>query len=332
MRIEEPMIYLGKDDLKELLNMGEAIQLVEKGFLQLYQKKVEMPARSVLSSPFYDGSLLYMPVLIKDEPPLFVTKIITVYPRNQELFGQAALNGFLGLFDAKNGLPLAIMEASYLTAIRTGAAGGVALKYLARNDSRVATLFGVGPQGRMQLEAACTVLNLEKCFVISNQDPREENFAQEMAERLGLNIVITEDKKTAIENSDLILSATTSRVPLFDGSWLQPGTHITAIGSFKPEVRELDSETIKRSKVFVDNLPAAREEAGDLIIPIQEGIITWEKVAAEIGEVIAGDKKGRENPEEITVFKSVGLAVQDAVVAKGVYLKARKLNSGLKLL
>ena len=326
------MIYLGKDDLKELLNMREAIELVEKGFLQLHQQKVEMPARSVLSSPFYDGSLLYMPVLIKDESPLFVTKIITVYPRNQELFGQAALNGFLGLFDAKNGLPLAIMEASYLTAIRTGAAGGVALKYLARNDSRVATLFGVGPQGRMQLEAACTVLNLEKCFVISNQDPREENFAQEMAERLGLNIVITEDKKTAIENSDLILSATTSRVPLFDGSWLQPGTHITAIGSFKPEVRELDSETIKRSKVFVDNLPAAREEAGDLIIPIQEGIITWEKVAAEIGEVIAGDKKGRENPEEITVFKSVGLAVQDAVVAKGVYLKARKLNSGLKLL
>jgi len=326
------MIYLGKDDLKELLNMREAIELVEKGFLQLHQQKVEMPARSVLSGPFYDGSLLYMPVLIKDESPLFVTKIITVYPRNQELFGQAALNGFLVLFDAKDGLPLAIMDASFLTAIRTGAAGGVALKYLARRESRVATLFGVGPQGRTQLEAACTVLNLEKCFVISNQDPREENFAQEMAERLGLNIIITEDKKTAIRSSDLIVAATTSRVPLFDGSWLRPGTHITAIGSFKPEVRELDSETIKRSKVFVDNLAAAREEAGDLIIPIQEGIITWEKVAAEIGEVIAGDKKGRENPEEITVFKSVGLAVQDAIVARGVYLKARKLNSGLKLL
>ncbi|MDY0231756.1 MAG: hypothetical protein RBR88_04660 [Candidatus Saccharicenans sp.] len=326
------MIYLGKDDLKELLNMREAIELVEKGFLQLHQQKVEMPARSVLSGPFYDGSLLYMPVLIKDESPLFVTKIITVYPRNQELFGQAALNGFLVLFDAKDGLPLAIMDASFLTAIRTGAAGGVALKYLARRESRVATLFGVGPQGRTQLEAACTVLNLEKCFVISNQDPREENFAQEMAERLGLNIIITEDKKTAIRSSDLIVAATTSRVPLFDGSWLRPGTHITAIGSFKPEVRELDSETIKRSKVFVDNLAAAREEAGDLIIPIQEGIITWEKVAAEIGEVIAGDKKGRENPEEITVFKSVGLAVQDAIVARGVYLKAQKLNSGLKLL
>lgn len=326
------MLYLGRDDLKELLTMVEAIELVEKGFLQLHQKKIEMPARSVLPSPFYDGSLLYMPVLIKDEPPLFVTKIITVYPRNQELFGQPALNGFLVMFDARNGLPLAIMDASFLTAIRTGAAGGVALKYLARRESRVATLFGVGPQGRTQLEAACTVLNLEKCFVISNQDPREENFAQEMAERLGLNIIITEDKKTAIQSSDLIVAATTSRIPLFDGSWLRPGTHITAIGSFKPEVRELDSETIKRSKVFVDNLAAAREEAGDLIIPIQEGIITWEKVAAEIGEVIAGDKKGRENPEEITVFKSVGLAVQDAIVARGVYLKARKLNSGLKLL
>jgi ornithine cyclodeaminase/alanine dehydrogenase len=325
------MLFFGKDDLSRLLTMSEAIELVEQGFLRLRQKKVVMPPRAVLPSPYHEGSLLYMPVLIKEDRPFLVTKVITVYPKNQEIFGIPALQGFIILFDAENGLPLAILDAHFLTALRTGAAGGVAIKYLARKDSRVVTLFGAGPQAKTQLEAACSLLGIEKCFLISNQDPREEDFAREMTGRLGISIIITGDKKTTVENSDIIITATNSRVPVFDGTWLRPGTHITAIGSFNPEVRELDSETIRRAKIFVDSLPAAREEAGDLIIPVEEGIITWEKVVAEIGEVIAGEKKGRENLKEITVFKSVGLAVQDAIVARGAYLKALSLNSGIRL-
>jgi len=317
------MLILEKDDLSRLLTMSEAISLVEQGFLLLHQKKVVMPPRSVLPGHYYDGSLLYMPVLIKEDRPFLVTKVITVYPKNQELFRMPALQGFTILFDAENGLPLAIMDANFLTALRTGAAGGVAVKYLARKDARVVTLFGAGPQARTQLEATCSLRGIEKCFLISNGDPREEDFAREMAGSLGISIMITGDKKTAVENSDIIITATNSRVPVFDGKWLRPGAHITAIGSFSPEVRELDSETIRRAKIFVDSLTAAREEAGDLIIPASEGIMNWEKAVSEIGEVIAGERKGRENSDEITVFKSVGLAVQDAVVARGAYLKAQ---------
>jgi len=185
------------------------------------------------------------------------------------------------------------------------------------------TLFGAGPQARTQLEAVCSVLPIEKCYLVSYQDPREKSFASEMGEKLGIEVIITADRKSAVEQADVIICATTSRTPVFDGSWLRPGTHITAIGSFKPEVRELDSKTIRRAKVYVDSREAAREEAGDLIIPVREGVVDWNKIEAELGEVIAGEKNGRENPEEITVFKSVGLAVQDAVVATGVLKKAK---------
>ncbi|MCR4397270.1 MAG: ornithine cyclodeaminase family protein, partial [Candidatus Saccharicenans sp.] len=152
--------------------------------------------------------------------------------------------------------------------------------------------------------------------------------ALEMGNRLGLEIVITEDIEKAIHQADVVITATNSREPVFKGEWLRPGTHVTAIGSFKPEVRELDSETIKRSRVFVDSLEAAGEEAGDLIIPVNEGLVSWDMVSGEIGEVIAGEKPGRQNVDEITVFKSVGLAIQDAVVAIGAYRKAVKQNVG----
>lgn len=319
------MRIVDRDELSRLLTMAEVIELVERGFLLLHQKKVLMPPRSVFNAPYHEGSLLYMPVLIEDDRPYLVTKIITVYPENSRLFGLPVLQGLVLVFNAMNGTPLVALEASFITAMRTGAAGGVAAKYLARKYSKVASLFGAGPQARTQLEAVCSVLPVEKCYLVSYQDPREESFAGEMGEKLGIKVVITADRKSAVEQADVIICATTSRTPVFDGSWLRPGTHITAIGSFKPEVRELDSETIRRAKVYVDSREAAREEAGDLIIPVRESVVDWRKIEAELGEVIAGEKNGRENPDEITVFKSVGLAVQDAVVAIGVL---KKLDSG----
>ncbi|MGQ9801871.1 MAG: ornithine cyclodeaminase family protein [Candidatus Saccharicenans sp.] len=322
------MVLLNRDDLKQLLSMKEAIELVEKGFLWLHQKKVLMPPRAVIPTTYHDGSLLFMPVVIGEEKPFLVTKIITVYPDNQQLFGQPALQGFTLIFEAENGTPVAMMDAHFLTALRTGAAGGVALKYLARKEAETVTLFGAGPQARTQLEAAASVLPLKKCYLVSYQDPREKDFAREMSDRLGIEVVITGDQERAVRQAEVVITATNSREPVFMGEWLRPGTHVTAIGSFKPEVRELDSETIRRSRIFVDNLEAAREEAGDIIIPVKEGIITWDTIEGELGQVIAGEIPGRQTPEEITVFKSVGLAVQDAVVAVGAYLKARDRNVG----
>ncbi|MDI6845998.1 MAG: ornithine cyclodeaminase family protein [Candidatus Saccharicenans sp.] len=317
------MRIVDRDELSRLLTMAEVIELVERGFLLLHLKKVLMPPRAVFSTPYHDGSILYMPVLIEDDRPYLVTKIITVYPENSRLFGLPVLQGLVLVFDAVNGTPLVALDAAFTTAMRTGAAGGVAAKYLARQDSKVVTLFGAGPQARTQLEAVCALLQIEKCYLVSYQDPREESFAREMGEKLKIEVIITADRKSAVEQADVIICATTSRTPLFDGTWLRPGAHITAIGSFKPEVRELDSETVRRAKVYVDSREAAREEAGDLIIPVREGVFAWDKIEAELGEVIAGEKNGRETPEEITLFKSVGLAVQDAVVAVGVLKKIK---------
>ncbi|MGB9907475.1 MAG: ornithine cyclodeaminase family protein [Candidatus Saccharicenans sp.] len=321
-------MLLNRDDLRQLLSMKEAIELVEKGFLWLHQKKVLMPPRAVIPTTFHEGSLLFMPVVMGEEEPFLVTKVVTVYPENQQLFGRPALQGFTIIFEAENGTPVAMMDAHFLTALRTGAAGGVALKYLARKEAATVTLFGAGPQARTQLEAAASVLPLKKCYLISYQDPREQDFAREMSVKLGLELVITGDKERAVRQAEVVITATNSKEPVFKGEWLTPGTHVTAIGSFQPEVRELDTETIRKSRVFVDNLEAAREEAGDIIIPVNEGVMSWDKVQGEIGEVIAGEKPGRQAAEEVTVFKSVGLAIQDAVVAVGAYLKARDSNLG----
>lgn len=322
------MILLNREDLNQLLSMREAIELVEKGFLWLHQQKVLMPPRAVIPTTFQNGSLLFMPVVAGEGKPFLVTKIITVYPQNQQLFGRPALQGFTIIFEAETGTPLAMMDANFLTALRTGAAGGVALKYLARKEADTVALFGAGPQARTQLEAAVNILPLKRCFLVSYQDPREKDMAREITARFGLEVEIIGDTEKAVRQAGVVITATNSREPVFKGEWLRPGTHVTAIGSFQPEVRELDSETIIRSRVFVDNLSAAQEEAGDIIIPVKEGIVSWNRVEGEIGQVIAGEIQGRKNAEEITVFKSVGLAVQDAVVAIGAYLKASGKNVG----
>lgn len=325
------MLFIGGQEISQILTITEAIQAVEDGFSSFYRKKVLMPQRMVMKVPRNDGNLLLMPVFVSNSPSSLSVKVLTVYPDNPRSLNLPAIQGLVILFDPEGGSPLAIIDGAALTAIRTGAAGGVAAKYLARKDSRTLTLFGVGAQGETQLEAACAVLPIRKVYVIKNEDPREPRFQEKMSQKLGIDLVLTRDVELAIRESDLIITATNSRTPLFKGEWLKPGAHITAIGSYKPDFRELDTETIKRSKVFVDSLEACREEAGDLIIPVQEGAITWDSIFGEIGQVTSGDLPGRQSEEEITLFKSVGLAFQDAVTASAVYEKAVKMNLGIKL-
>lgn len=325
------MLFIKGHEIFQIIKMVEAIKAVEDGFLSLYQGKVLMPQRTVLNSGFNRGTLLTMPVLVSSKPPSMAIKVITVYPQNPELFNLPTIQGLVLLYDSEKGNPLAILDGAALTSLRTGAAGGVAAKYLARENSKTVTLFGVGAQGETQLEAVCAVRSINKAFIITNNDPREGPFLEKMKKKLDIELVLTEDKRSSLRQSDIVITATNSRTPLFEGSWVKPGTHITAIGSYKPDFRELDTETIKVSRIFVDSLDAAKEEAGDLIIPISEGAITWDSVAGEIGAVIAGEILGRKSQEEITLFKSVGLAVQDAVVAQEIYTRALKAGLGTKL-
>jgi len=322
-------LLLTRKDVEIVLNMKDAIAAVEEGFRQLALGNVSMPQRPVIRIPEHHGLYLGMPAYVGGvgEAGSLALKVVTVYPDNPDKYGLPTTIGTLLLNDPRTGALVAIMDAGFLTAMRTGAASGVATKYLAREDARSVGVFGAGVQARTQLIAVCEVRPIERAVVY---DPWEEGrikYAAEMSARLSIPIAATDDPRTCIDN-DVIVAASSSRTPIFEGAWLSPGTHINGIGSHSPDARELDTETIRRSKVVPDHAPACLAEAGDLILPIQEGAISEEHIHASLGEVVAGQKPGRESPEEITLFKAVGLAVQDAVSATRVYELARAAGVG----
>jgi ornithine cyclodeaminase/alanine dehydrogenase-like protein (mu-crystallin family) len=218
------------------------------------------------------------------------------------------------IMDAELGTPLAVLDASVLTAVRTGAASGAATDALARKEARTAAIFGCGVQGRTQLEAIAAVRPIRKIFVFDINPKAAAAFAEEMRRKLALDVEPATSPEV-LREADVISTATTSSVPVFSDAHLKPGVHINAIGSYKPHVREIPGETIRRAKVFVDQKQACLEEAGDLIIPLRENLIDEGHIRAEIGEVLAGLKPGRGSEDEITVFKSVGNAVQDLAMA-----------------
>jgi ornithine cyclodeaminase/alanine dehydrogenase-like protein (mu-crystallin family) len=217
--------------------------------------------------------------------------------------------------DPRTGEPKILAEARAATGMRTGAASAVSIKHLARRDSEELGIIGCGYQARWQLRAAVEVM---RCTVVRAYDiirQRAEEFAAEMSRELGLDVKVTETVEELVRRSDVVITATTSKTPFVKREWVRPGTHFSAIGAFTPDMAELSADLVASSKVYVDSLEAAKEEAGDVIQAVAKGLMRWEDVKGEIGEVVAGLKKGREGEEEVTVFKSVGIAVQDAAVA-----------------
>jgi ornithine cyclodeaminase len=213
---------------------------------------------------------------------------------------------------------MALLEGSTLTAIRTGAGSGAAIDLLSRKDSRVVAIFGAGAQGRTQLEAACTARPIEKAWIFDSDDEKAKAFANAMAGqgRIPRDLRPALAPQEAVSDADIICTATTSTSPVFADKVLKPGVHISAIGSYTPEMVEVPPETICRAKVVVDSRSAVLAETGDLLQPIKNGLITEGHVFAELGEIVLGRKPGRESAEEVTYFKSVGVAVQDAMAAQ----------------
>ncbi len=302
------------------MDMGEAIEAVECAYCQFSRGSARVPIRTPVEGD--GGVTLVMPAHLEASTGV---KLVSVFKGNAGL-GLPTIMGLMVLVDGSTGRPLAVMEAGTLTAVRTGASGGVAARYLARPDSRVAALFGAGVQGRTQLLALDRVLQLEEIRVV---DVREEA-ARELIRDLtlamseGIQWKVVSDAQEAVKGADVVVAATTSRRPVFSGGWLDPGAHVTGVGSFTPDMQELDPETFGRaSRVVVDSVEAAWEEAGDLLLPLREG--RWERdiVQAEIGQIIRGTREGRGGPGEITVFKAVGLAVLDVAVATLVWKRAR---------
>jgi ornithine cyclodeaminase/alanine dehydrogenase-like protein (mu-crystallin family) len=297
--------------IAELLPMGKAIELMKHAFAAHATGRVETTG----------GDMLLKPAYLPGEG--FCVKLVLTYPGNQAL-GLPVVQGLMLVFDDATGTPRALIDAAELTAIRTGAAGGLAVDLLARRDSRSVALIGAGVQGRKQLLAAMEVRPINRMFLFDPSDVTAEALIEDLQASTDLRITRVDDPDDAVAQADIVLTASTSPVPTFTGSALRPGTHISAVGAYQPDRRELDEQTMRHAYVVVDGRQAAGVEAGELVIP---GITA----DAELGEVINGTRPGRLDDHQITLFKSVGMAVQDAVSATFVLREAERLGIGMEV-
>lgn len=309
---------LTAEDIRCALSMAAAIDAVAVAFGQLSAGKATMPLRSRFHTK--KGVTLLMPAHLHETGD-FAVKIVSVYGDNPEV-GLPTVTATVLALDPQTGMPLALMEGDSLTALRTGAAGGVAARYLARADANTVALFGAGVQARAQLRAAMAVRTIERVWIVDPFETAARRLADDVSSWPGApEVRLADSPQAAVARADIVLAATTAKTPLFDGNDLKPGTHVTGVGSFTPEMQEIDGNTIGRARVVVDQRDAAMAESGDIIAG--RAVID-----AEIGEIVNGEKPGRQNDEEITFFKSVGLAVQDAVTAAAVLKAAEKKNLG----
>jgi len=320
---------LSKVNVAELLTMQDALNYVEDAYRQLTLGKALVPQRIAITDPA-PGLTLIMPGIIGGEMNALATKIVSVYKQNPEKYNLPTVLAKIMVQDINTGDIVGIMEGGLITAIRTGAATGVSVKYLARKDSSVMGIYGAGVQARKQVVAVYWGLNqkLEKCIVYDLKRDTAEEFKNEIEKELGIEVKIASSGDELLENTDIIVAATTSTTPLFSGEMITDGTHISSIGAHAPEARELDSKIIKRASLLVAGLKdACLAEAGDYIIPINEGIIKEDDIIS-IGDIITGKETGRGSDLDITIFKSVGISAQDVAVAKLVYDRALKEGIG----
>lgn len=324
-------LWLTGNDVESLLDMPAAIEAVADAYRLIYQGEAEMPVRSNVPVARYDGSLMSMPAYLGGELDALGAKLISFYGTNPTVRGLPAVQGNVLLFDGKDGALLALMDAGYLTALRTGASGGVAARYLAREDSRTLTIFGSGAAAPYQVEAVLCERAIERVFVLSRTPANAEAMAGKLRREFDVSAQATTDIEVAVEAADVLVTATSAHDPLFDGGLLQPGVHITGIGSHLPYASEVDAETLQRATVVVDQMSSCLAEAGDLIQPINAGLYEASRIHAEMGAIIAGDRPGRSGEDEITFFKSVGLAAQDVAVARVVYSRAIEQGAGTQL-
>ncbi len=321
-------LILNRQDVMSVLTMKDCMTVVEQAFLEMVSGTADLPLRTAIKPQ--DGLSLYMPAYLRQSNAL-ACKIVTVYKNNPSGFQLPTTIGTVLLQDPETGKVICIMDGGYLTAVRTGAASGVATRYLAREpEESTVGIFGAGVQAKMQLWAMAEARKVGRVMVYDISKEAAEQFSHEMARKLDLMVAVSASPEALLE-ADILCLATSSAVPLFDGNLVRPGTHINGIGSHTPNARELDTAIVARSKFIGDSREACFGEAGDILIPIREGAITEDHFYAELGEIIKGSKPGRTGREEITLFKSNGLAIQDAATAKLVYEKALEEGLGLQV-
>ena len=291
--------------------MSDAIEAMRWAFTQLSNGNVLLPNRSSMDIPDKNATTLVMPAYAMGSPH-FTVKIVSVNYSNPQK-GLPMINAVVHVFNAEKGEQVATLDGDTVTAIRTGAASGLATDLLAREDVKTGAIFGTGVQARTQIEALTNIRQLDKILGFSREKRSARSFCDFIMNNFSLEAEASVHED--LSKADVICTATPATMPLFDHIHLNHGVHINAIGSFKPNMQELPIKTINNAKVVVDHRSACEQEAGDLIIPVQNGQWSFDQIHGEIGEVVSGKVIGRETNNEITVFKSVGIGIQDLALA-----------------
>ncbi len=311
------MLILTRSDLRRLVSMPEAIELMKVAFMELSAGRAVLPLRTVLEIEPDVSSTLVMPAYLPGVGALGF-KVISIFTKNPQR-GLPTGNAMVCMLDEDTGVPTALLNGAFLTAMRTGAVSGAATDLLARKDAHALTIVGAGVQGVTQALAVCAVREIDTVTVVYRSDASWDRF-KETVERdwpeLSGKISGTRDVEAAVRSADVICAATTSKTPVFEAAWVKPGTHINGVGSFTPEMQEIPPGTVAQARVIVDHRESALAEGGDLIIPLEAGMFGEDHIMGELGELAAGEVVGRISEEDLTFFKSVGNAVQDMVVAK----------------
>lgn len=329
-------LILTAKQVEKLLDMKEVIDAVEGAFRYKGLGKVQMPAKVYLDFPKYAGDLRTMPSYVEDLD-IAAVKIVNVHANNFKEHGMRTVMATLLLVDPRTGAPLAFMDATHITGLRTGAASAVASKYLAKKDPRAVGMIGAGNQAKTQLQALLTQYggfeSVRVCDMVSERAwEMAKEFRQKYKDRLP-DIEAVPSPKDCVQGADIVVTATPSRKPLVMNDWVSKGTHFNCIGADAPGKQEMDPTILTRSRLVIDDWEQA-SHSGEINVPLHAGILSRREIHAEIGEIVAGLRPGRQNDDEITVFCSTGLAVQDCVTAKLVYDAAikRKIGKYLQIL
>ena len=321
------VLILNQREVESLLPMTECIALMAAALRSLAKGEMAQPLRMVISPPGAKGMLALMPAHKSGEPAAYGVKVIGVFPDNPAK-GLDAHQGSVMLLSGETGEVMALKNASAITAIRTAAVSGVATELLAREDATELAIIGAGVQAHTHLEAMACVRPIKRTRVVSRRFENARRFAEAMTPRYAFPIEAVETVEAAVRASDLIVAATSSREPVIKREWIAPGAHLNVVGASVPAAREVDSATMAAASLFVDRRESTMNESGDYLLALHEGAIKPDHIRAEIGEVLITSKPGRTSAEEITLFKSHGLAIEDLASAEYLYRKAKERQAG----
>jgi len=321
------ILILNHDEVVELLPMKECIALMREALIKLASGEVHQPLRTIVRPPNAAGVMGLMPSYVGGDDAAYGLKTVCVFPGNPAK-GKDAHQGAVLLFSAETGELRALMNASAITAIRTAAVSGVATDLLAREDASDLAIIGAGVQARTHLKAMAEVRPIKRCRVASRSIEHAGQLAKEMSGNVPFAIEPVDSVAKALDGADLVATVTNSKEPVVQREWISAGVHLNVVGSSTPLAREVDTATIAESALFVDRRESTLNEAGDYLFAMRESAIGPEHIRAELGEVLTGQKPGRTSPEEITLFKSLGLAVEDLAAANYLYRQAQEANAG----